>query len=156
MEKTLIRFNKKFIKTNKCWIWTASKSDFGYGIFRYKNKNEYAHRVSWKINFGEIPASMFVCHKCDNPKCVNPKHLFLGTPKDNVTDMYFKRRDRGYFKTHPPKGEFNVNVKINSEIAKEIKKLISAGFSGSVIARKFCISKYIVSRIKTGKAWAHV
>lgn len=79
----------------QCWIWTASKftHGIGYGQCSYNGKNIVAHRVSWSISNGEIPKNSLVLHKCDNPICVRPDHLFLGTHKDNMQDMYCKGRN---------------------------------------------------------------
>jgi len=84
-----------------CWLWTAGKTPLGYGIFQVKTekcmgwghwKSVRAHRFAWELTYGLIPEGMNVLHKCDNPPCVRPTHLFLGTQKDNVRDMIHKGR----------------------------------------------------------------
>ena len=84
------RFWEKVNKTNECWEWIAGKSH-GYGVFWINGKLLRAHRVAWSIYNGGIPEGLLVLHKCDNPACVNPDHLFIGTQQDNVDDMITKR-----------------------------------------------------------------
>jgi len=98
------RFWDKVEKTDGCWLWTASKSEDGYGYFRFDGGMRKAHRMSWLFTNGEIPEGMFVCHSCDNPSCVNPEHLWLGTNQDNQDDMNEKGRHGFTKRTHCPKG----------------------------------------------------
>lgn len=84
-----------------CWPWGASMNPNGYGWFRVDGRSQLAHRIAWRIEHGEVPAGMCILHHCDNPSCVNPDHLFVGTQRDNIRDMDKKRR-RGLSKATPP------------------------------------------------------
>lgn len=82
-----------------CWNWLLGKDDSGYGLLRINNKNVRAHRLFWEEMVGPIPPGLCVLHKCDNPPCVNPAHLFLGTKGDNNTDRHRKGRTKGWVVT---------------------------------------------------------
>ena len=93
-KKILWKFTSRIDVKDKdsCWEWIGSKEKGGYGIFYYHGANKLAHRFSWEVLYGKIPKRMVICHKCDNPSCVNPNHLFLGTQEDNLRDMHYKGR----------------------------------------------------------------
>lgn len=88
---------------DRCWLWRGGICGKGYGNFGLNRNGEkmvMAHRMSWRLVYGDIPAGLFICHKCDNPRCVNPFHLFPGTRTENVQDMIRKKRDKNSKKTH--------------------------------------------------------
>ena len=88
-----------------CWEWQQKRSPRGYGIVKFRGRSIGAHRLAWMKYRGDIPANFYVMHACDNPSCVNPNHLFIGTPRDNVLDMISKNRhchgDKHWMRTHP-------------------------------------------------------
>ena len=145
--KDLKIFWDKVNKTNNCWNWIARTNGKGkYGRFSINGKDESAHRISWIIHFGQIPKGLYVCHKCDNPKCVNPKHLFLGTHLENMQDMQNKGRNIVF------KGEKNGRSKLKKEQVLEIRK-IGNNLSYNQIARKFNVNAKTISDIINNVNW---
>lgn len=91
-EPPALRFWRQVQKTDTCWLWTGARSGAGYGQIGINDVRIFTHRFSWELHHGPIPAGLFVCHHCDNPPCVRPDHLFLGTPQDNMVDKIRKGR----------------------------------------------------------------
>lgn len=93
------RFWSKVKKSDGCWLWMAGKNASGYGVYWSGERHVLAHRQSYELSNGPIPSGLFVCHTCDNPPCVNPSHLNLGGPQDNMSDRF----ERGRYKRNPPR-----------------------------------------------------
>src|SRR3990167_11524673 len=129
---------------NGCWVWQAGKCK-GYGRISINNQTLWAHRFSWEIRFGKIPHGMCVLHKCDNPPCCNPEHLFLGTKSENSKDRDRKGRQARQ------KGESHGQSKLTKRKVLLIRK---SGLSGLNLARKFSVSEGHISAIRSGKKWS--
>jgi hypothetical protein len=144
------------IDINDCWIWKRSKIKKGYGHPKFKGKSIYAHRLSYLTFVGEISNNLFVLHTCDNPACVNPKHLFLGTNQDNMNDKVNKNRQA--------KGEDHGRSKLLKKEVNEIRILWSAELAkrarGKAIqltqkelAKRFKVDRATISRIVNNRRW---
>jgi len=131
--------------TTDCWEWTGAKLPKGYGVISEGGRNLYAHRVSWELQNGGIPPDMLVCHHCDNPSCVNPAHLFIGTMADNQQDMANKGRSS--------RGERRWSSKLSKQDVHGIRQMLGQDILGKVIAKKYGMSQAAISNIKTGKTW---
>ena len=136
-----------------CWEWKAGRFTFGYGQFYVDGKNRTAHRVAWELTHGPVDGDgsyhgSCVCHSCDNPACVNPHHLFLGSAADNNTDRSAKGRSAS--------GAKSPNAKINDDMVRRIRERLSAGITQDSIAREVGISQSAVSLVKLGRTWRSV
>lgn len=139
---------------NDCWPFKKTNSN-GYGIFYSNKRLTMAHRVSYALSYGEVPADMFVCHKCDNPICCNPKHLFAGTPADNMQDM--KRKERWSNKTFY--GESNGQAKLDADLVRAIRAAYKRGQSGhglTSLSKRFGVSSGTIYNVVNGIHWSHV
>lgn len=161
---TVARFWAKVNKTDTCWLWTASTRHKGYGAFAYRLDgrmvNDRAHRFSYQLHVGPIPAGMFVLHSCDVPACVNPAHLFLGTNTDNVRDMMAKGRGNAG-KSFPDgqweRGERHHAARLTEADVRTLRARYEAGgTSFSALAREYGLAIGHVYRIVRRKAWCHV
>lgn len=149
-----LSFWKKIDKTSSCWNWTGSLTPTGYGQLRINKKAHTASRVSWQLHYGEIPHGYFVCHKCDNRRCVNPEHLFLGTPKDNMDDMRAKGR-QSYHNVR--KGTQINTVKLTEQQVLEIRSVYSGERCQQVqLARKYGVTQSCINCIVLGRTWKHL
>lgn len=140
-------FNGKFTKMESgCWLWNSSRDDYGsicVGIIRQR-----AHRVSYELHIGRIPDGLFVLHQCDNKRCVNPDHLFLGTDQDNSDDKVSKGRQA--------KGVKVGGVKLDDIQVLTIRKCAADGLKANKIAPYFHVSNSTVTEIIARKIWRHI
>lgn len=143
------RFWSKVDKSGDCWLWRASINRRGYGQFKIhdhgggKQKVMESHRVAWLLENGDIPDGIQVCHKCDNPPCVRPSHLFLGTAKDNSRDM--ARKGRSSMSA----------AKLTPEDAVAIRNEYASGLSSYKIADNRHMSQRTVMHVLNGYTWQH-
>lgn len=144
---------------NTCWNWKKTKRN-GYGRVKDKYRgNLSAHRVSWEIFYGEIPDGALICHKCDNPSCVNPYHLFLGTQADNMNDMWNKNRHPTHNMGRPKEtmmGEKNVKSKLLSRDVVKIRELYANGMPQHEIAKLYDVNCPAIWKIVHRRTWAHL
>jgi HNH endonuclease len=143
------RFIDKVKIENECWIWCGYIAKHGYGVSTYRSKSTLVHRLSWILFRGNLVKDLDVCHHCDNPKCVNPDHLFLGTAKDNIKDCFNKKR-----KSHV--GEKHPGAKLTEKDVLEIFELRKNGWTHQKISDRFKIRQGTVSQILYRRIWKHV
>ena len=147
-EEIRTKFWVKVRKTRTCWLWTAYVNGDGYGKYRSTN---YAHRWAWVEYNGSIPNGLWVLHSCDNPRCVNPSHLFLGTPLDNAKD----RDDKG--RNNAPKGIAHGMSKLSEKQVIEIRTRAETKEElQRTIAKDYGVGQYVVSQILLRKRWRHL
>lgn len=148
------KYTNPSTKVKSCWRWDGPIGSNGYGLLvvggRRNHSNLSAHRLSYTIFNGEIPNGKFVCHSCDNRWCVNPKHLWVGTAKDNIRDAVKKGRFHG----NQLAGENHGSAKIKLRDVPKIRKLYATGkYTHSVIAEMFGVKHSTIGNIVTHKAW---
>ena len=154
IEERFWKFCSKFgknlrIDLGECWSWNGSKNKAGYGQISVNCKPLLAHRVSWEMHFGAIPRGLQVLHKCDNPECCRPDHLFLGTHAENMRDMFSKGRR----KTVALSGSRHGMTKLKEHDVRRIRSELLRGKSQASLAREYSVTLSAVHAISKGKTW---
>ena len=143
------RFHAAYVVApNGCWLWSRPIHVRGYGRIWDGSKVVGAHRLSYELHSGPIPSGLFVCHRCDEPTCVNPEHLFLGTNADNAADCKAKGRTR--------KGIDHNQAKLTDDAVRSVREALAAGDRQRDIAKRFGVSQRCVSSIHRRVTWGHV
>lgn len=147
-EARFARYVDRLGGADACWLWTGCRAGNGYGRMSVGGRQRPAHRIAWTIANGPIPEGLFVCHTCDNPPCVNPAHLFLGTHRENMKDMASKGRSTA--------GERHPKAKLTEADVREIRHLCGGGMPQRRVAAQFGLCQQHVSELAAGKVWPHV
>lgn len=133
---------------NGCVEWAENRIRQGYGIFQWRKRKQYAHRLAFEAHVGPIPAGAFVCHRCDNPACINAEHLFIGSASDNMRDMAGKGRQRG------PRGERHHLTHLDSVAVECLRVTYATGaFTQAQLGKWWGINQRTVSKICAGQHW---
>lgn len=144
----LERFWAKVRRTDTCWLWVARRNERGYGEFRSPmGRTTLAHRYAYEETFGAFDKHLCVCHKCDNPACVRPDHLFLGTRADNNGDRQVKGR------SNPSRGARTRSAKLTPTLVNEIRALGCQGASKRALARRFGVGSTTIQNVLSGHTW---
>lgn len=150
------RFWSKVVRpaTSDCWLWNgANDGGSGYGSFMLDGLGQKAHRIAWELTRGPIPDGLRVLHRCDNPPCVRPNHLYVGTMSDNMKEMWNKGR---HSTPGRRKGEASHLSKLTAEQVIRIRALARQGLTQQAIATQFGVTQTNVGQIVSRKIWAHI
>jgi hypothetical protein len=143
-------FWAKVDRSGECWDWTAALDIGGYGVFNIGARMARAHRVSWVLENGPLPEGSTVLHRCDNRRCVRPKHLYLGTMRENVADMDARgRRGHGWHPTR--KGQEHQAARLSDETVAAIRAAMAAGGKQRHVAARFGVSHTYVGMLVRGE-----
>lgn len=125
-----------------CWPWTGTRGSAGYGQFRLNGKSLLAHRLAYELVHGPIPTGLQICHRCDNPPCCNPRHMFLGTVRDNALDRTAKGRGKRF------PGELHASaVFTNAQVQKIRERYTAGGVTQQALADEFGVGLMTINRI---------
>lgn len=141
-----VRF-MKYVRVSEagCWLWTGYPQAEGYGKMRLEGRLQWAHRAAWRLFVGPVPTGLDVLHHCDNPPCVNPAHLFIGTHRDNMADA----RQKGRF----PRGSAHWRARLTED---DVKVIRASSESHRVLAARYGVSDATIGRVRSRRNWAHV
>lgn len=137
-----------------CWEWGRARTDKGYGSIRILGRLYRAHRLAWEVTHGPVPNGLLVCHRCDNPRCVRPDHLFLGTAAENTADMLRKGRGR---QPAPRRGEQHHNAGLTEGRVREIRRAYArGGITQKALGEHYGTTEAAVGAIVRGRSWKHM
>lgn len=139
------RFWSSVDRTNECWMWTGPVCKDGYGKFTIRRRTIRAHRYAFEVTYGTVPTGSLVLHLCDVPGCVNPSHLYIGSPADNMADKVARGRC--------PRGASHGMAKLNEAQVLTIRAAVGAGHE---IAKLFGVDRVTVNNIRSRRTWKHI
>ena len=137
---------------DECWEWQGTRISGKYGRLARDGYHVWAHRLAWELENGPIPDGLLVCHRCDNPPCCNPAHLFLGTYADNARDRDLK----GHRILPPQQGSHNPQSRLTEDQVRGIRVLLAQGTPRSEVAVRYGVGRQAISKIANGRRWTHV
>ena len=143
--------NYKIVKD--CWIWKGSTNKQGYGRLKFKRKIYGPHRLSYELYIGKIKKGLCVCHKCDNPSCINPEHLFLGTLSDNMKDAYKKGR---MVIPYTPGEKHTSSILTDKKVIEILKMKKEQKITDKKLGEKFGVNRRTINNIIHNKTWKHI
>lgn len=140
------RFWAKVRKSDGCWEWTGFVNPKGYGYFKLNGRMERAHRVSYWLATGQWPQELFVCHRCDNRRCVRPDHLFLGNNAENMADAAAK----GRIPDHGPRPKLDIDAVLS------IRNRVAAGCPLDILAAQYGVRELTIKRVAARETWSYI